>query len=63
MDGDGSGKGTHLSLYIAVIKGDYDHQLTWPFLQKVTLVLGDQDQQQHIAKWFKPDPAEFDAPF
>ena len=63
MDGDGSGKGTHLSFYIAVMKGDYDVQLAWPFQQKVTLVLEDQDHQQHIAKWFKPDHAEYNASF
>ena len=36
-------KGTHLSLYIAVMKGDYDMQLAWPFQLKVTLILKDQD--------------------
>ena len=63
MDGDGSGKGTHLSFYIAVMRGEYDAQLTWPFKQKVTLILQDQDHQQHIAEWFKPDPAEYNASF
>ena len=63
MDGDGSGKGTHLSFYIAVMRGEYDAQLTWPFGQKVTLILQDQDQKQDIAKWFKPDPVEYNALF
>ena len=63
MDGDGSGKGTHLSFYIAVMRGEYDAQLTWPFGQKVTLILQDQDHQKHVAKWFKPDPAEYDTLF
>ena len=63
LDGDGGGKGTHLSLYVAVMKGEYDGQLTWPFRQKVTLMLEDQDHQQHIAQWFKPDPAEYNASF
>ena len=64
LDGDGSGKGTHLSLYITVMKGEYDAQLTWPFQQKVTLILEDQEHQQHnIAKWFKPDAAEYNASF
>ena len=53
LDGDGSGKGTHLSFYIAVMRGEHDGQLTWPFKQKVTLTLEDQDQQQHITQWFK----------
>ena len=55
MDGDGSGKGTHLSFFLTLMRGEYDALLTWPFKQKVTLILQDQDQQQHIAKWFKPD--------
>ena len=59
MDGDGSGKGTHLSFYIAVMRGEYDALLTWPFKQKVTLILQDQDHQQYIAEWFKPDPEEY----
>ena len=63
MDGDGSGKGTHLSFYIAVMRGEYNAQLTWPFRQKVTLILQDQNHQQHIAKWFKPDPVEYNASF
>ena len=64
MDGDGSGKGTYLSFFIAVMRGEYDAQLTWPFKQKVTLILQDQDHlQQHIAKWFKPDPTEYNTSF
>ena len=61
MDGDGSGKGTHLS-FLALMRGEYDALLTWPFRQTVTLMLLDQDKQQNnIAKWFKPDPVECDA--
>ena len=54
---------TSPSSYIAVMKGDYDMQLVWPFQQKFTLVLEDQDHQHHIAKWFKPDPAEYNDSF
>ena len=63
MDGDGCGKGTHISFYIAVMKGEHDGRLTWPFQQKVTLILEDQDHQQHITQWFKPDAVEYDASF
>ena len=64
LDGDGSGKGTHLSFYVAVMKGEHDALLTWPFKQKVTLILEDQDHQQgNIAHWFKPDPTEYNASF
>ena len=64
MDGDGSGKGTHLSFYIAVMRGEHDDRLMWPFQQKITLTLEDQNHQQHdITHCFKPDPAEYNASF
>ena len=64
LDGDGSGKGTHLSFYIAVMRGEHDGQLIWPFQQEVTLTLEDQNHQQHnIVHCFKPDPAEYNASF
>ena len=36
LDGDGQGKGTHISLFLVIMKSDYDDLLTWPFKQKVT---------------------------
>ena len=50
MDGDGSGKGTHLSFFLTVMKGEYDALLQWPFKQTVTLMLLDQD----VIQSFKP---------
>ncbi len=41
--GDGSGKGTHISLFIVVMKSEYDDLLAWPFQHKVTLTLINQD--------------------
>ena len=35
LDGDGQGKGTHVSLFLVIMKSDYDDLLTWPFKQKV----------------------------
>ncbi|XP_033116177.1 TNF receptor-associated factor 3-like, partial [Anneissia japonica] len=43
MNGDGMGKGTHVSMFFVVMKGDYDALLKWPFDQKVTMLLLDQD--------------------
>ena len=64
MDGDGSGLGTHISFYAAVMRGEHDAQLQWPFRQKVKLVLVSQDQQKKdIEQWFQPDPVEFDGSF
>ena len=65
MDGDGSGKGTHLSFYITVMRGEHDDQLIWPFQHKVTMILEDQNHQWHITHCFmiKPDPTECNASF
>ena len=37
--GDGSGEGTHLSLYVHLQKGEYDDQLQWPFNANITVQL------------------------
>ncbi|XP_041575561.2 TNF receptor-associated factor 1 isoform X2 [Taeniopygia guttata] len=34
LNGDGTGKGTHMSLFFVVMKGDYDALLPWPFRHK-----------------------------
>jgi len=49
------GKGSHLSLFFVLMKGEYDNLLPWPFQQKVTLVLLDQTGQAHLTDSFKPD--------
>lgn len=37
LNGDGSGKKTHLSLFIVIMRGEYDALLPWPFRNKVWL--------------------------
>ncbi|OWF48149.1 TNF receptor-associated factor 3-like [Mizuhopecten yessoensis] len=57
LNGDGMGKGTHVSLFFVVMRGDFDSLLPWPFQQKVTLMLLDQDTGKHkLSDSFKPDP-------
>ncbi|XP_062981636.1 TNF receptor-associated factor 5 [Elgaria multicarinata webbii] len=57
LNGDGSGKGTHVSLYFVVMRGEFDSLLPWPFKQKVTLMLLDQSgKKNHIIETFKADP-------
>ncbi|XP_069772569.1 TNF receptor-associated factor 3 isoform X3 [Narcine bancroftii] len=57
LNGDGMGKGTHLSLFFVVMRGEYDALLPWPFKQKVTLMLLDQGPaNHHLNDAFKPDP-------
>ena len=43
LNGDGSGKGTHISLFIVLMKGEFDDLLSWPFRHRVTLTLINQD--------------------
>ncbi|NWI02711.1 TRAF5 factor, partial [Tichodroma muraria] len=57
LNGDGSGKGTHISLYFVVMRGEFDSLLLWPFKQKVTLMLLDQSgKKNHIVEVFRADP-------
>ncbi|XP_028676130.1 TNF receptor-associated factor 5 isoform X1 [Erpetoichthys calabaricus] len=56
LNGDGNGKGTHLSLYIVLMKGEFDSLLPWPFKQMVTLMILDQSgAKSDISDVFKPD--------
>ncbi|XP_067868936.1 TNF receptor-associated factor 2 [Heterodontus francisci] len=55
LNGDGVGRGTHMSLFFVVMKGNYDGLLRWPFKQKVTLMLMDQTNREHIIDAFRPD--------
>ena len=57
LDGDGSDKGSHLSFFLTIMKGEYDSLLPWPFSQMVTLMLLDQDNKKHIIQCFKPEPS------
>ena len=45
--GNGDGCGSHLSVYIYILKGEYDHQLKWPFLGEVSITLVDQRLGKH----------------
>ena len=54
--GDGIGKGTHMSMFFVVMKGEYDAVLSWPFRQKVSFKLIDPDRTNDITDTFRPDP-------
>ena len=56
LNGDGMGRGTHISLFFVVMRGEYDAILRWPFRQKVTFMLLDQDNVEHVIDAFRPDP-------
>ena len=56
LNGDGSGEGTHLAIFLVLMKGEYDPLLQWPFDHKVSLILVDQDHMTHLVQTFKPNP-------
>ena len=56
LNGDGLGKGTHLSFFFVIMRGPFDALLTWPFKQKVMLTLINQIGKKHITDHFRPDP-------
>ncbi|KAM4696052.1 TNF receptor-associated factor 1 [Rhinophrynus dorsalis] len=55
LNGDGAGKGTHVSLFFTIMKGEYDALLSWPFKHKVTFMLVDQSNREHVLDAFRPD--------
>ena len=61
LNGNGSGEGSHLSLYIRVVPGQYDNLLEWPFKLPIYFKLVDQssemEQRTHILESFVPNPS------
>ena len=55
LNGDGTGEGTHLSIFFVLMRGEYDPLLQWPFEPKVSLILVDQDHKKHLVQTFKPN--------
>ena len=43
LNGDGSGKGTHISVFFILMKSEHDSLLPWPFKHLVTLQLINQN--------------------
>ena len=46
-NGCDSGENTHLTVYLVIMKGEYDTTLTWPFDKKFTFTLIDQQENEH----------------
>ena len=46
-NGMGSGHGSHLSVYLCLMRGENDDQLAWPFDGSVTVTLLNQQQDGH----------------
>ena len=47
QNGLNTGENTHLSVYLVIMKGEYDATLTWPFDKKYTFTLIDQQENEH----------------
>ena len=56
LNGDGAGENTHLSLFLVIMKSDYDNMLEWPFQHNVTLALvNQQNRKRDIVKDIIPN--------
>ena len=55
LNGKDTGQGTHISLYFVIMCGENDATLRWPFGQKITFIMFDQDNVEHVIKAFTPD--------
>ena len=56
LNGDGMGHKTHFSIFFVLMKGEFDALLKWPFDNKVSLILVDQNHRRHLVQTFKPTP-------
>ena len=60
LNGNGGGEGTHMSVYIKILPGEYDSILKWPFRHTVSFSLLDQNADRtaavNIVESFMPDP-------
>ena len=56
LNGDGVGKGTHISVFFVLMKSEHDCLLSWPFKQSVRFTLINQvNQANSISEAFAPD--------
>ena len=46
-NGNGEGKGTHVSVYVHLMKGEFDDLLKWPFCGEVTIQLKKNNPPHH----------------
>ncbi|ESO07682.1 hypothetical protein HELRODRAFT_75703, partial [Helobdella robusta] len=58
LNGDSIGKGTHVSIFLVIMRGMYDALLVWPFKHQILFELLDQSgSRKHIKDSFTPDPS------
>ncbi|XP_003698700.1 TNF receptor-associated factor 4 isoform X1 [Apis florea] len=60
LNGNGTGEGSHISIYIKILPGEYDALLRWPFSHSVSFTIFDQtvvaEKACNIVESFIPDP-------
>jgi hypothetical protein len=50
-NGTGPMKGTHLSVYVRLMQGEFDDQLKWPFCGRITIKLVNQEiNKDHVVE-------------
>ena len=56
LNGDGIGKGTHLSVFFVLMRSEHDSLLEWPFKQSVRFILMNQkNPAASVTEAFMPD--------
>jgi hypothetical protein len=64
FNGDGTARGTHMSIFLVVLRGEFDRLLQWPFSYRVSFCLFDQrtiidsgetKPAKHVIESFRPN--------
>lgn len=56
LNGDGMGRGTHVSLFFVIMKSEYDALLQWPFSLRVTFrLINPHNIEDSVVESFIPD--------
>ncbi|CAF0831963.1 unnamed protein product [Adineta steineri] len=55
LNGDGNARGTHLSLFLVIMRNEFDAIIHWPFKYKIIFTLLNQLQSDSPSKYFWPD--------
>ncbi len=61
LNGDGSARGSHISIFLVILRGQYDALLKWPFSYRISFCLCDQrtvigtTEPKHAIESFRPD--------
>ena len=50
LNGSGSGKGTHMSIFLELMPGEYDDAIQWPFDKSITFGVIHQDDKDKSYK-------------